>query len=200
MSSPTGETKETTAVEFQMAAYLSLTRAPEARSDYYDVPYSRSLKDRRPRIMGNLHAALGSPATERRNSHYKMRYAFRVHIKRAIEAASQMVTSAVSGEPLELARAGVTLDEELGELWKLRAIRDKSWAKALNFVHGAVTAEHFERFSKEQCVAVRQMVTDYLAHVTINTEDVRVVRTKLQDVGLDPWRPLSPLEEGNDDD
>ena len=94
-----------------------------------------------------------------------------------------------------MADAGLSLMNELQELWRVRYVREEEWAATLNFIQAALTQEEFEEFRVEQCQAIRTLVEDYLAGGAIDEEDVTRVRLILRRAGFDPWKAISAREE-----
>jgi len=90
-----------------------------------------------------------------------------------------------------LASAGIGLVENLGELWRLRSVRQDDWGAMLNFVQAALSKEEFERFTLGQCQAVESILVTYLGGGLVREEDVGRVRLMLREVGLDPWKGVS---------
>ena len=84
-----------------------------------------------------------------------------------------------------------TLRDELDELWKLRWEREPDWRDLLNILQGVLAQEEFERFSSDQCAAVRTIITEYLGAGDLDAYDFEHSLTLLRKAGFDPWRGIS---------
>jgi hypothetical protein len=87
--------------------------------------------------------------------------------------------------------AGFGLKRSLDELWTIRRDREERWADLLNLLQGALAREEFERFSAEQCLAIKEVLADHLRPWTVDDDDIRTSLRIMRRAGLDPWRPIS---------
>ena len=123
------------------------------------------------------------------------RYALRQHLARAKELVARFVDICRRDDPMEQAIVGSELSDELQALWNVRRVREEAWAQVLNFLQSALAQEEFERFQSSYCTAVQKVVVDYLAGGGVDPEAVVRVRMILREVGLDPWKGVSSLDE-----
>ena len=190
----TGDTDKNAATLAGGASFLRNTKVHEARCDAYELPYELSAVTRvsprssRTRKEGSRQAA---PDFDER----PVRYALRLHLKRARENVANLERGCQEKDHMLMADAGLSLMNELQELWRVRYVREEEWAATLNFIQAALTQEEFEEFRVEQCQAIRTLVEDYLAGGAIDEEDVTRVRLILRRAGFDPWKAISAREE-----
>jgi hypothetical protein len=101
-----------------------------------------------------------------------------------------MAESAGQDDPLEVARAGMALVDDLRKLWKARALREDEWATVVNFLQGVLSQKDLERLSPAQCAGIRTIVDAYLAGGAVRDSDVQIIVRMLRRVGLDPYAPI----------
>ena len=110
---------------------------------------------------------------------------------KSTEAAGNLETYAAAGEKIELSNEGFRLRQLLDDLWELRSEREVNWGDLLNILQGALKQEEFERFSFDQCQAIRTIVADHLGAGAVGDDDIERSVELLRETGLDPWRGIS---------
>ena len=108
-----------------------------------------------------------------------------------------MVDAAKAGDPFELSNAGFDLLNVLEELWTLRSNREANWRDLLNLLQVTLSQEHFEAYTLQKCVAVREVVCEHLKTWTVDNEDIRSSISILRRAGLDPWKGISVASENS---
>jgi transcriptional regulator with XRE-family HTH domain len=119
------------------------------------------------------------------------RQAVRHHLAAAERWANEMMSDAQTGNLMELSNSGFALTAVLDELWALRDEREADWGDLLNLLQGALAKEEFERFSTQQCTAIRKIITDHLAGGYVEIDDLERSIRLLREAGLDPWKGIS---------
>lgn len=114
-------------------------------------------------------------------------------LNKAKSLASEMESYARSGELMDLSNCGFSLIYTLDDLWALRENRESDWKDLLNLLQGALAKEEFERYSVEQCIAVRKVITEHLADGYIEIDDLERSIRLLRNAGLDPWKGISGM-------
>lgn len=122
---------------------------------------------------------------------YTRNDAIRRHLKAAQESALQMETFAEHGDLMELSNSGFSLRAALQELWKLRNEREDDWGDLINLLQGALAQEEFERFTVEQCQALRNIIVDHLTPAGTDVDDIESTVLLLRKAGFDPWKGIS---------
>lgn len=110
---------------------------------------------------------------------------------RANQIASEWESYAQIGDLIELSNAGFALVAVLDDLWKLRGEREADWGDLLNLLQGALAKEEFERFSIQQCTAIKDLISKHLAADEVTLDDLENSIKLLRETGLDPWRGIS---------
>ncbi len=122
------------------------------------------------------------------------RDAIRRGLATAERLAREMEFSARVGDLMELSNAGFGLAAALGELWGLRGEREDDWGDLLNLLQGALAKEEFEKFSVQQCAAIRMIIADHLDAGRVDMDDIERSLRLLSEAGLDPWKGISGNE------
>lgn len=178
----------------EVPAFFPNTDQQNGRCDAYDLPLSKTAgRERNQRrepdrksVRAPNHAAVVSQSR---------RYSLGLHLRRARSLIKSLTTAVNGRDDFGVADSGISLSNELNELWKLRDLREAEWASVLNFLQSALAKEDFERFQSEQCDAIRNVVEEVLAAGVVDDEDVGRVRRTLRDAGLDPWKAISQQDE-----
>ena len=122
-------------------------------------------------------------------------------IRRALASAKnegeRMEAFALNEEFVDLSLSGFQLLEKLQELWTLRFERDSDFGDLLNMLQGALLQEEFERFSPEQCTAIRTILVDHLGSGPVDSDDIERSIRLLREAGFDPWKGISGSELDN---
>jgi hypothetical protein len=115
----------------------------------------------------------------------------------AEKEACRLESRAKAGDLMELSNAGFRLGEILRELWELREEREDDWGDLLNILQGALAQEEFERFSVDQCRAIRSIIVDHLGSGAVDVDDLERSIRLLREAGFDPWKGISGETEMN---
>jgi len=105
--------------------------------------------------------------------------------------AKNMEEAAKSNDFMELSIAGITLMDNLHDLWKLRKVREEEWQAILNFLQSALVQEEFEKYTLNQCVVIRKTIENYLSKGSVNDTEIERAVTILREGGFDPFRGIS---------
>jgi hypothetical protein len=187
-------TDDTTAeMASKSGTFLENTRVQDARVEGYDLPYEKTDDRRESRVKRhslqlNHREVEGNTEVE---SNPALKYAIKQYLGRAIKDTKRMEQFAVAGDVMELAMAGMSLRDNLRELWRLRSARDDEWAAVVNFIQAALCQVEFERFTSDQCCAIRKILESHLSLNVVGDDDVKLARRTLQHAGFDPWKGLT---------
>jgi hypothetical protein len=118
------------------------------------------------------------------------RYALSKYLADAIVNARAMEEAACDGNLLDLATSGVSLVQNLDNLWRLRHLRDDDWISIVNFLQGMVTRVELESLAHEQCTALRLVIESHLTP-NVDASDVQAAIALLSKAGFNPWRAIS---------
>jgi hypothetical protein len=105
--------------------------------------------------------------------------------------AHELESCAQAGDLMELGNAGFALTAALNELWELRDEREGDWGDLLNLLQGALAKEEFEKYTVQQCTAVRMIIADHLGSGCVDLDDIERSLRLLRAAGLDPWKGIS---------
>jgi hypothetical protein len=125
--------------------------------------------------------------------------ALRRGLAKAKETAGSMEAYAMTGELMELSVAGFRLLDVLGDLWKLRDVREDDWGDLLNILQGALSNEVFEKFTADRCDAILNIIADHLASGVVGIDDIEQSIQLLRKAGLDPWKAISGDPQPHED-
>ncbi|MCI0489662.1 MAG: hypothetical protein L0229_23995 [Blastocatellia bacterium] len=109
----------------------------------------------------------------------------------AEKEASLMEAFAQAGDLIELSQAGFRLKDALSDLWDLRKECEDDWGDLLNILQAVLSQEEFERFSVDQCYAIRSVIADHLGAVAVDIDDIEDSIRLLRKAGFDPWKGIS---------
>ena len=105
--------------------------------------------------------------------------------------ANELEDAARTGDLMALSNAGFGLTAALDELWEQRNEGETDWADLLNLLQGALAKEEFERYSTQQCAAIKEIISKYLTADEVKLDDIENSIRLLREAGLDPWKGIS---------
>jgi len=186
----TGDAMQSEAVGYHAPAFVPNTDVQPDRCAGYRLIHDKSgghgpTVGTTSRKGGPAPAAAPTPA---------QRYELAACMAQTKRDARRMAESAGQDDPLEVARAGMALVDDLRTLWKARALREDEWPTVVNFLQGVLSQKDLERLTKTQCAGIRTIVHAYLAGGAVRDSDVQLVVRMLRRVGLDPYAPIRRAE------
>jgi hypothetical protein len=134
-----------------------------------------------------------------RRPQQSLHYAASINLSEAINAAKEMEDAAKDGDQIQLSISGFQLRDALQKLWFLRKQRESDWQDLLVMLQAAITNEHFERFSVEQCKAVQMILETHLSNTPVDITDLESTLRILRKVKLDPWKGASNKGEAENE-
>lgn len=186
----TGDAVHSDALIYDAPAFVPNTDVQGDRCGGYGVIHEKS---------GGPALAVGVPSRKRglapaaRPTAAQL-YSLAASVAQAKRDARRMAESAGQDDPVEVARAGMALFDDLRNLWKARTLREDEWATVVTFLQGVLHRNHFERLSATQCAAIRAIVDAYVAGGGVRDSDIQNVTRMLRRVRLDPYEPLAVAE------
>lgn len=130
-----------------------------------------------------------------RSTPQSLHYAASIHLNEAINAARDMENAAIDSDLIQLSISGFQLRDALQKLWGGRKQRESDWQDLLVMLQAAITNEHFEHFSVEQCKAVRIILETHLSNTPVDISDLESTLRILRKAKLDPWKGASNEDE-----
>jgi hypothetical protein len=134
-----------------------------------------------------------------RGTPQSLHHAASINLSEAINAAKEMEDAAEDSDLIQLSISGFQLRDALQKLWGLRKQREGDWQDLLVMLQAAITNEHFEHFSVEQCKAVRMILETHLSNIPVDISDLESTLCILRKVKLDPWKGASNKDEAEDE-
>jgi hypothetical protein len=128
-----------------------------------------------------------------------LHYAASINLDEAINAARDMENAATDNDLIQLSISGFQLRDALQKLWGLRKLRESDWQDLLVMLQASITNEHFERFSVEQCKAVRIILETHLLSIPVDISDLESTLRILRKAKLDPWKSASSEDEAENE-
>jgi len=134
-----------------------------------------------------------------RSSQQSLRHAASINLSEAIKAAKDMEDAAKDGDQIQLSISGFQLRDALQKLWGVRKQRESDWQDLLVMLQAAITKEHFEHFSVEQCKAVRMILEAHLSNTPVDISDLESTLCILRKAKLDPWKGASDEDDAENE-
>ncbi len=134
-----------------------------------------------------------------RSTPQSVHYAASINLNEAINAARDMENAATDSDLIQLSISGFQLRDALQKLWGLRKQRESDWQDLLVMLQAAITNEHFEHFSVEQCKAVRMILESHLSNTSVDISDLESTLRILRKAKLDPWKGASKEDKAEDE-
>jgi hypothetical protein len=158
------------------------------------APYDRASGD--PEWLNPARAAPNRPSQRTKDrdtdeSDLAKRDAICRGVCRAVDGARQMLSAAEARELMDLSNAGFELVKTLESLWQLRGAREENWGDLLNIVQTMLAKVDFETFTRDQCEAILDVLSDYPKRWTVEDDDIEATIERLREGGFDPWRAIS---------
>ena len=172
---------------------ITNTDVQEARSENYDVRYSKSGASVRKSLRrSDLPSdSVARPSTGSASARYNIRQC----ANDARAAATRLEDAAREGDFMEAATAGGLLTDALGQLWKLRSYRESEFAEIVNMLQLALAKVNFESLAPRQCLILGELLDNCVLAGAADESDVRHARQLLRQGSFDPWRGLSLRED-----
>ncbi len=167
--------------------FLKNTNVHDGRCETYDTitkKSSRIVQKSNLKIMPQIIEIEESINTSKR-------YAFREYLRIALDDVKKMEEAANEDDNMDLAIAGISLKNNLQNLWKLRELRKIEWQTILNFLQSALTQEDFENFTIKQCSAIKNIIENHLSVGELSEYDVARTKEILRKNNFDPWLGIS---------
>lgn len=183
-----GDVSMTAIAKAYGSPYSKMADVQDFRLSGYDLGYSNSGK---PRNLPKLTVRRQTQLTTKPDSYSVKPYAIGRLLNKAERLARDMELYSQNSELIDLSNSGFSLTHTLDDLWALRSEREADWGDLLNLLQGAIAKEEFERFSAQQCAAIRKTITDHLAGGYVEIDDIERSIRLLRDAGLDPWKGIS---------
>ncbi|MGA2585339.1 MAG: hypothetical protein ABSG31_18880 [Tepidisphaeraceae bacterium] len=101
------------------------------------------------------------------------------HLQLALTEAKRLEEAVGSDDPQLAAIAGIDLQDQLRELWRLRDLRNDDWATIINNLQMANSRVDFEKFTLEMASAVRMIIESHL-RPDVDNDDIRAATTLLE--------------------
>ena len=112
-------------------------------------------------------------------------------LPRADALAHELERAVVTEDLMGLSNAGFALVQVLDELWAHRNKREADWGDLLNLLQGALAKDDFERYTAQQCTAIKEIISKHLAADEVTLHDIENSIQLLREAGLDPWKGIS---------
>lgn len=171
---------------------IANTDVQEARSENYDIRYSKSGAPIKEAARRNDSPGAGTRPSKNSAS---ARYNIRQNAEKARAATSRLESAAREQDFMEATSAGGVLTDALGQLWQLRNYREPEFAEIINMLQLALAKVNFESLVPEQISALVTLLDDCVLAGATDESEVRQARYLLRDGGFDPWRGLSLRDE-----
>jgi len=113
-------------------------------------------------------------------------------IIRATTEAEGMIAAAESEEPTRVNNLTYKLRDTLQDLWEMRHDREEDWSDILNALQIVLERDEVGGFSVPQCKAIRDVIVDHLALMSVDGVDLEECIVVLALSGLDPFEGASP--------
>ena len=182
----TGEDVNTEFIGFQTLS--KNTHVHNDRCQGYDTIQLKSAAARPyPYVMNHV-AHMTEPKQVVNVSH---RYALREYLSDSLACVKRMLQAVETEEVMDLASAGIDLQDNLHELWQMRWLREDQWQTVLNFLQSALTQVEFENFNYNQCRAIERIIENYLFQGAIGDNETEEALVVLRQADFDPWRGIS---------